>query len=145
MYPRIALLSELGGFPDCFQGVHTMISLGHRRSARHAIILTVLFIIFLSAFHTAPASSSTKKLYSPKRHSPPKRSPTRYHGSVPIVDRAKLAEIEARLLHAIVDRDSDPDFDVWGVPSNPESPPKVTEIPRASSKRRPKTLPPPIE
>jgi hypothetical protein len=141
MRPRIALFSKLVGILYSLSGVHKMFSLGPRRSARHAIILAVLIIIFLSASFTAPSSSNIQKPRSSRLHSRVKRTPTRYHGSVPIVDRAKLAEVEARMQHAIVDRDNNPDFDLWDAPSNPNSPPKLTELPRMASKRKPKHLP----
>jgi len=122
-----------------------MVSLGLRHSARYGIILAILLTIFLSALYTAPTSSNVRRTRPQKPHASPKRSSTRYHGSVPIVDRAKLAEIETRMLYAISGWDDDPDFDVWDAPLNPNSPPKVTEVPRMAKKGKPKILPHPSE
>jgi hypothetical protein len=58
----------------------------------------------------------------------PKRSPTRYLGVIPIVDREKYEEVEARMKYAQLDS-GDRNFEEWNAPPNPFSPPKVTGIP----------------
>jgi len=59
----------------------------------------------------------------------PSRSPTRYRGLVPIVDREKYEEVEGRMKYHAQHDGGDPNFEEWNAPPNPFSPPQVTEIP----------------
>ena len=91
------------------------------------ILLGMFFTVdrALNSFMTRfDASSTGGPLQSPAR------SPTRYRGKVPIVDRQKLAEIESHFLYKAALEG----FTVWDPPDNPHSPPKITEIPEPTRK-----------
>lgn len=89
-----------------------------------AIFISILFSIRVVT-NPLRASLTRKKVELPL----PTRSPTRYRGSVPIVDREKYEEVEARMRYYAQYDGGDPNFEEWIAPPNPFSPPKVTGIP----------------
>lgn len=68
--------------------------------------------------------------------SAPSRTPTRYRGLVPILDREKYEEVEARMQYYVETESNYPLLDEWTVPQNPLSPPKVTTIPEIPTRSR---------
>lgn len=64
----------------------------------------------------------------------PRRTPTRYRGLVPILDREKYEEVEARMQYYVQRENREPDIEDWTVLQNPLSPPKVTSIPEMRSR-----------
>ncbi|KAF8339818.1 uncharacterized protein EI90DRAFT_3037868 [Cantharellus anzutake] len=97
------------------------------RILKISIFLLILFGIFLTVEKLTGSLLTRSDAPSPRGSlESPIRSPTRYSGRVPIVDRQKLAEIESHFLYNVM-MDGIP---VWDPPDNPRSPPKITEVPQ---------------
>lgn len=102
------------------------------RSLRPLILLLLVFVAIFSLYITFQNLKTLQKLHDIAL-TIPTRSPTRYSGNVPIVDRAKYAEVEARMgYHAHLEGIEN--YQEWVLPPNPMSPPKITAIPEPSRK-----------
>lgn len=100
--------------------------------------IAIICIVFTAVFsvHRAFFSLATYKTHRKISLTEPTRSPTRYRGGVPIVDREKLAEVEDRMAYYAHLDGGDPNFREWVLPPNPYSPPKVTAIPEPPRKSK---------
>lgn len=106
--------------------------------ARYSRPLVLLCLIVGAVLTIQLALAPLKPFHNPRehRHPVPTRTPTRYRGRVPIVDREKYEEVEARMRYYVDMEGGDPSFEEWSLPPNPYSPPKVTAIPEAPLRSR---------
>lgn len=98
------------------------------RSIRPLAVILVLFMALYSLYNAFHNLKSLQKFHRIAL-TIPTRSPTRYRGSVPIVDRDKYAEVEARMEYHANLEGGNPNYQEWILPPNPLSPPKITAIP----------------
>lgn len=105
------------------------------RSIRPLAVILVAFLALYSLYISFHNLKSLQKLHQIALTAPT-RSPTRYRGSVPIVDREKYAEVEARMEYHANLEGGNPNYQEWILPPNPLSPPKITAIPEPLRKSK---------
>lgn len=109
------------------------------RSCRQLVLACLALSAILSillAFSPLKHFRHRRKVSIPAPH----RTPTRYRGRVPILDREKYEEVEARMQYYIDIEGRDPNFEDWTVPPNPLSPPKVTTVPEMPTRSKTKAV-----
>lgn len=111
-----------------------------QRSRRPLALCCLLVLVgFTVHFASRPSLLGARNTQNIALKTVPTRTPTRFRGNVPIVDREKLAEVEARMQYQVMMEDDGSgysNYEEWAVPPNPDSPPKITAIPEPPRKSK---------